>query len=100
MARRAYSRAGHRCYHPQLEIVTMRKLFGGMVVAALALSLTTAAHAQRRAASAPMGGAKHEHGVPAGRGRRLAQALRKRRLAIQGWLDLGLVQQRARTVLR
>src|SRR2546429_7080558 len=66
MARRAYSRAGHRCYHPQLEIVTMRKLFGGMVVAALPLSLTTAAHAQRRTASAPMGGAKHELGVDGG----------------------------------
>lgn len=41
----------------------MRKLFGGLVVAALALSLTTAAHAQRRPAGASMGGAKHELGV-------------------------------------
>ena len=44
----------------------MRKLFGGIVVAALALSLTTAAHAQRRATSAPMGGAKHELGIDVG----------------------------------
>lgn len=42
----------------------MRKLFGGMVLAALVLSVTTAAHAQRRpATSASMGGAKHELGV-------------------------------------
>ena len=44
----------------------MRKLFGGMIAAALAMSLTTTAHAQRRAASAPMGGAKHELGVDLG----------------------------------
>ncbi len=43
----------------------MRKLFGGMVLAVLALSLPAAAHAQRRAA-APMGGAKHEFGVDIG----------------------------------
>lgn len=42
----------------------MRKLFGGMVVATLALSLPAAAHAQRRA-TAPMG-AKHELGVDVG----------------------------------
>lgn len=40
----------------------MRKLFGGMVLAALALSLPAAAQAQRRAA-APAGGPKHEFGV-------------------------------------
>jgi len=45
----------------------MRKLFGGIVVAALALSLTTAAQAQRRTtSSASMGGAKHELGVDVG----------------------------------
>jgi len=45
----------------------MRKLFGGIVVAALALSLTTAAQAQRRTTtSASMGGAKHEFGVDLG----------------------------------
>ncbi len=45
----------------------MRKLFGGIVVAALALSLTTAAQAQRRTTtSASMGGAKHEFGVDIG----------------------------------
>ncbi len=45
----------------------MRKLFGGIVVAALALSLTTAAQAQRRTTtSASMGGAKHELGVDLG----------------------------------
>ncbi len=45
----------------------MRKLFGCLVVVALALSLTTAAHAQRRTtASASMGGAKHELGVDLG----------------------------------
>lgn len=43
----------------------MRKLFGGMVLASLALSVTTAAQAQRRAA-APMGGAKHEFGIDVG----------------------------------
>ena len=44
----------------------MRKLFSGMVIAALALSLPTAAHAQRRAAAPSMGGAKHEFGVDVG----------------------------------
>ncbi len=39
----------------------MRKLFGGMVLAAIALSLPAAADAQRRAAAT--GGAKHEFGV-------------------------------------
>src|SRR5258705_13403546 len=43
----------------------MRKLFGGMVLVALVLSLPAAAHAQRRAA-APMGGAKHEFGIDLG----------------------------------
>ena len=42
----------------------MRKLFGGMVLAAVALSLPAAADAQRRAA-AP-GGAKHEFGIDLG----------------------------------
>ena len=40
----------------------MRKLFGGMVLAAIALSLPAAAEAQRRAA-APTGGARHEFGI-------------------------------------
>jgi len=45
----------------------MRKLFGGMALAALALSLTTVAQAQRRTTtSAPMGGAKHEFGIDVG----------------------------------
>lgn len=44
----------------------MRRLFGGMVATAVALSLTTTAQAQRRAASAPMGGAEHELGVDLG----------------------------------
>jgi hypothetical protein len=45
----------------------MRKLCGGMVLAALALSVTTPAHAQRRTTtSASMGGAKHELGVDIG----------------------------------
>jgi hypothetical protein len=43
----------------------MRKLFGGLVLAALVLSVTTAAQGQRRAAS-NMGGAKHEFGVDVG----------------------------------
>lgn len=43
----------------------MRKLFGGMVLVALVLSLPASAIAQRRAA-APMGGAKHEFGVDVG----------------------------------
>src|SRR2546422_999247 len=46
----------------------MRKLFSGMVIAALALSLPTAAHAQRRAAAPSMGGANHEFGVDVGLG--------------------------------
>jgi hypothetical protein len=50
---------------PQLEVLGMRKLFGGMVLAALALSLPATAMAQRRAA-APAGGAKHEFGVDLG----------------------------------
>ena len=45
----------------------MRKLFGGMVLTALALSLPAAAHAQRRTTTtASMGGAKHELGVDVG----------------------------------
>src|SRR5262245_2766345 len=44
----------------------MRKLFGGMVLAALALSLTTPAQAQRRTTGAAMGGAEHELGVDLG----------------------------------
>jgi len=44
----------------------MRKLFGGMVLAALAMSLPATAHAQRRAAASSMGGAKHEFGVDIG----------------------------------
>jgi hypothetical protein len=43
----------------------MRKLFGGMVLAALALSLPATAHAQRRATAAS-GGATHEFGVDLG----------------------------------
>jgi hypothetical protein len=42
----------------------MRKLFGGMVLAVIALSLPAAAQAQRRAAAA--GGAKYEFGVDLG----------------------------------
>src|SRR3989442_5751400 len=49
----------------QLEDVSMRKLFGGMVLAALALSVTTAAQAQRRTTAAA-GGAKHEFGIDVG----------------------------------
>jgi len=44
----------------------MRKLLSGMVLAALALSLPAATHAQRRAAAPSMGGAKHEFGVDLG----------------------------------
>lgn len=44
----------------------MRRLFGGMVLAVLALGVTTAAQAQRRAASSSMGGAEHELGVDLG----------------------------------
>ena len=43
----------------------MRKLFGGMVLSAFALSLPVAAIAQRHAA-APASGAKHEFGVDLG----------------------------------
>ncbi len=43
----------------------MRKLFSGMVLAALALSLPAAAHAQRRTTAAS-GGAKHEFGIDVG----------------------------------
>lgn len=43
----------------------MRKLFGGMVLAAVTLTLPTMAQAQRRT-SASMGGAKHELGVDVG----------------------------------
>ena len=43
----------------------MRKLFSGMVLAALALSLPAAAHAQRRTTAAA-GGAKHEFGIDVG----------------------------------
>jgi hypothetical protein len=42
----------------------MRKLLGGMVLAAVALSLPAAAHGQRRAAAT--GGAQHEFGVDLG----------------------------------
>src|SRR2546428_13848350 len=49
----------------QLEDVSMRKLFGGMVLAALALSVTTASQAQRRTTAAA-GGAKHEFGIDVG----------------------------------
>ena len=45
----------------------MRKFFGGMVLAALALSVATAAQAQQhRNTGASMGGAKHELGVDLG----------------------------------
>src|SRR6266702_5724100 len=50
---------------PQLEVLGMRKLFGGMVLAAFALSLPAASHAQRRPAAAS-GGPKHEFGVDVG----------------------------------
>lgn len=43
----------------------MRKLFGGMVLAAVALSLPMSTQAQRRTTAA-MGGAKHEFGVDLG----------------------------------
>jgi hypothetical protein len=39
------------------------KLFSGMMAVALALSVATAAHAQRRNSGASMGGAQHELGV-------------------------------------
>src|SRR6266550_3517396 len=64
MARRLRP-AGHRCYLPQLEVLHMRKLFSGMVLAGLALSLPAAAHAQRRTTAAS-GGAKHEFGIDVG----------------------------------
>lgn len=44
----------------------MRKLFGGMVLVALALSLPATGQAQRRAASSGMGGATHELGIDLG----------------------------------
>src|SRR5262245_4538577 len=44
----------------------MRKLFGGMVLAALALSVTTVGQAQQRHTAASAGGAKHELGVDLG----------------------------------
>ena len=44
----------------------MRKVFGGMVSAALVLSLPVMVQAQRRAAASNMGGAKHEVGVDVG----------------------------------
>src|ERR1044072_552977 len=44
----------------------MRKLFGGMVLAAVALTLPAMAQAQRRSSSMSMGGAKHELGVDLG----------------------------------
>src|ERR1044072_7043936 len=44
----------------------MRKLFGGMVFAAVALTLPAMAQAQRRSSSMSMGGAKHELGVDLG----------------------------------
>jgi hypothetical protein len=44
----------------------MQKLFGRMVLAALALAVATAGQAQRRAASPSMGGAQHEFGVDLG----------------------------------
>jgi hypothetical protein len=46
--------------HPQLEVL-MRKLFGGMVLAAVALTLPALAHAQRRPAAAA--GPRHEFGI-------------------------------------
>jgi len=51
---------------PQLEVLGMRKLFGGMVLAALALSLPAAAQAQRRTTAASAGGARHEFGADVG----------------------------------
>jgi hypothetical protein len=44
----------------------MRKLIGGMAAVAVLLSLPAVAHAQRRVAARPMGGAKHELGVDLG----------------------------------
>src|SRR5205809_6615735 len=64
MARQAPSRRAIDVTTPNWRL-GMRKLFGGMVLVALVLSLPAAAQAQRRAA-APMGGAKHEFGVDVG----------------------------------
>ena len=44
----------------------MRKLLSGMIVAALALLVTTTAQAQRRTSGSAMGGAEHELGVDLG----------------------------------
>ncbi|HTI06297.1 MAG TPA: hypothetical protein VL549_13385 [Gemmatimonadales bacterium] len=44
----------------------MRKLFGGMVFAAVVLALPSMAQAQRRSSTMSMGGAKHELGVDLG----------------------------------
>ena len=49
---------------PLLEVLGMRKLIGGMVFAAIAVSLPAAAMAQRR--TMPASGAKHELGVDLG----------------------------------
>src|SRR2546427_4979038 len=51
---------------PQLEVLGMRKLFGGMVLAALAVSLPAPAQAERRAAAAAGGPTQHEFGVDLG----------------------------------
>src|SRR5213083_2718127 len=64
MARQAPSRRAIDVTNPNWRL-GMRKLFGGMVLVVLVLSLPAAAQAQRRAA-APMGGAKHEFGVDVG----------------------------------
>src|SRR5213592_463366 len=64
MARQAPSRRAIDVTTPNWRL-GMRKLFGGMVLVVLVLSLPAAAQAQRRAA-APMGGAKHEFGVDVG----------------------------------
>ncbi len=64
MARQASSRRAIDVTTPNWRL-GMRKLFGGMVLVVLVLSLPAAAQAQRRAA-APMGGAKHEFGVDVG----------------------------------
>ena len=44
----------------------MRKLLGGMVLAAVAVALPASAMAQRRATTSSMGGAKHELGIDLG----------------------------------
>src|SRR5712671_5189338 len=66
MARQALSAGGPSTLTTPTGGRGMRKLFGGMVVAALALSVTSTAQAQRRAASTSMGGANHEFGVDVG----------------------------------